>query len=277
MLRASAHPRRPIETGSQVSDLDLSCAGVSVRVRRQGAGKPLVFLHGVCGDEAWLPWLAELAHDHEVFAITHPGFGGSAVPEWLASTLDLASFYQELLEQLDLQRVHIVGVDLGGWIALEMGAQTCTRLAAMTLVAPAGVHVAGARKADIFIVRPERLIRDLFVDPAVADAHWTRYQGASETDRDNRLRDAATAARLGWQPYFYRPGLKHWLHRIRIPVNLVWGAVDRMFAVEHAAPIAALLPDARVEIVAECGHLPHIEHQEAFVRGLRRFEEEVRR
>ena len=78
----------------------------------------------------------------------HPGFDDSDTPDWLDTIHDLAYFYLDFLAQLDLDRVHLAGVSLGGWIAAEMAVRDTSRLASLTLVGAAGIHVPGVPAAS---------------------------------------------------------------------------------------------------------------------------------
>ena len=61
--------------------------------------------------------MAALAKKFDVLAPEHPGFGASDTPEWLDNVADLANFYLDFLEQLDLTGVHLIGSSLGGFWA----------------------------------------------------------------------------------------------------------------------------------------------------------------
>ena len=95
-------------------------AGCSVNVMRGGKGPPLLFLHGAGGAGVWLPFMEKLSERYDVIVPDHPGFGRSDTPEWLDDIGDLAFFYLDFLEALDLDDVHLVGNSLGGWIAAEI-------------------------------------------------------------------------------------------------------------------------------------------------------------
>src|SRR5215208_8427119 len=100
----------------------VTVAGAAVRLFRGGpeGAEPLVFLHGAGGHTGWMPFLDELAGQFEVFAPEHPGFGQSDDPPWLDEVADLAYFHLDLLAGLGLDRVHLIGTSLGGWVAAEM-------------------------------------------------------------------------------------------------------------------------------------------------------------
>src|ERR1700734_1640218 len=94
-------------------------SGAQIRLLRAGpvGAPPLVFLHGAGGHTGWMGFLDELARDFSVYAPEHPGFGRSDDPPWLDEVGDLAYFYLDFLEALGLDRVHLIGTSLGGWIA----------------------------------------------------------------------------------------------------------------------------------------------------------------
>src|SRR5207253_2367025 len=91
-------------------------------------------------------------------------------PEWLDNIADLANFYLDFLDQLDLRGVHLVGSSLGGWIAAELAVRNATRLASLTLIGAAGIHVDGVAQVDTFLTNEEQRIRDLFYDQELAEA-----------------------------------------------------------------------------------------------------------
>src|SRR5215216_5385560 len=99
---------------------NIAVRGCNIRLMRGGSGPPLLFLHGASGAGAWLSCMQSLAGRFDVSVPEHPGFGESDTPDWLDNIHDLAYFYLDFLDALDLRRVHLVGLSLGGWIAAEL-------------------------------------------------------------------------------------------------------------------------------------------------------------
>jgi pimeloyl-ACP methyl ester carboxylesterase len=244
----------------------ISIRGCNITMRRAGTGRPLLYLHGASDAGLWPPSLADLGARHDVIAPEHPGFGASDTPAWLDTIADLASFYLDVLDQLDLTSVHLVGHDLGGWIAAELAVRNTGRLASLTLVGAAGVFVPGVAQVDPFLRTDEQRIRDLFHDPARADEMAASAKRPEAEDIG--LKNQTTAARLTWQPRGYDPHLAKWLHRINVPTLLVWGTNDRVYPIDYAAAYQKLIPGAKLAIIPDCGHLPHIERREIFVAAL---------
>src|SRR6202047_2309887 len=121
--------------------------GATIRLLRGGptdaGGQPLVFLHGAGGHTGWMAFLEELSQRFAVFAPEHPGFGQSDDPPWLDGVGDLAYFYLDFLRALGLERVHLMGTSLGGWIAAELAVRDTARLARLTLVGAGGINAGG--------------------------------------------------------------------------------------------------------------------------------------
>jgi pimeloyl-ACP methyl ester carboxylesterase len=124
---------------------------VNVRIMRRGSGPPLLFLHGANGLPVWLPMFDMLSKEFEVIVPEHPGFGLSDNPSWIRNVGDLAMYYLDFLDGLGPYRVHLVGLSLGGWTAAEIAVRNCSRLASLSLLAPAGVRVKGIPAGDNFI------------------------------------------------------------------------------------------------------------------------------
>jgi len=237
--------------------------GCKVRLRRAGKGPVLLFLHGASGMPAVLPCLHKLAERFDVVVPEHPGYGQSGEPEWLENIHDMAYFYLDFLEKLDLKDVLLVGNSMGGWIALEVAVRSTTRIKSMVVISPAGVKAPGVQPADTFLMSPEEQVRALVYDQKIAEARLA--EPVTPEALDVGLKNRHTTARLAWEPRFHDPHLPKWLHRIKVPVTIVWGAEDRILPVKISAEVKKHIPHAKLEIIPQCGHLPHAEKPDQFV------------
>lgn len=246
----------------------IAVRGSRIRLMRGGAGHPLLVLHGASG-ASWLPFMQKLAQDFEVIAPEHPGFGESDTPDWLDTVHDLAYFYLDLMQQLELDDVNLVGLSFGGWVAAELAVRSTQRLASLTLAGAAGLHVAGVAQLDPFLCSEEQRLRQFFYDPKKAEEIIAR--ALRPEMEDMALKNRTTIAKLTWEPRSHDPHLRKWLHRIDVPTLLIWGDHDRMFPKEHALSYQALIPGAKVAIIPKCGHVPQIEHPDLFVAEIATF------
>jgi pimeloyl-ACP methyl ester carboxylesterase len=237
--------------------------GCKVNLRRGGAGDPLLFLHGASGAPVIMPFMEKLAQRFDVLVPEHPGYGLSDEPEWLDNIHDAAYFYLDFLKQLDLRKVTLVGSSMGGWMAMEMAVRDTSRLKSLVLVSPAGIAAPGVQPADIFLMPPEELVRRLFHDQKIAEQRLAEPMTPEAIDVS--LKNRHTTARLAWEPRLHDPHLPKWLHRIDVPVKIVWGREDRILPVGFVEEYKRLLPRARIHVLESVGHLPHAEKADQFV------------
>jgi pimeloyl-ACP methyl ester carboxylesterase len=261
----------PVATPER-SEIDIN--GTRIAVMRGGSGAPMVLLQGANGADSWTPAMAALAARHEVIVPQHPGFGGAERPVWLERVSDLANFYLDFLETLDLRGVHVVGFSLGGWAAADLATRNASRLASLTLVAPAGLYLAGVPQVDLFAMSDEQAFVHLFHDKTLGEQ--VRARVFTPENEDALLHNRVTVARLCWQPRLHDPQLRHWLHRIRIPTLMVWGENDPLFPPPYATEWARLIPGARSLVLPACGHLPQVEQMKDFIAAVEEFTAERR-
>ena len=254
---------------AQGTDTKVEVRGCDVHVRRGGTGAPLLYLHGAGGIATWMPFLDALSENFDVIAPDHPTFGQSDEPDWLDDIHDMAYFYLDFIEAMDLDRIHLVGQSLGGWIALEMAVRSTRRIETMTLVASAGIRIKGKPAADIFIMDPEELTRALLVDPDLVERMLALE--LTEEQLDVQIRNKVSTARLGWQPRLCDPTLRKWIHRIDVPTHIVWGDSDRIIAPDYAEEFRGLIAGSSVTMIENCGHLPQVERAEPFVEAVAGF------
>jgi len=248
---------------------ELRVREVRIKLHRAGSGPTVLFLHGAGGVPQWLPFFDLLAEDYELLVPEHPGFGGSDDPPWIRSMPDLAMFYLDLVEEAGLDGIHVIGNSLGGWLAAEILIRDRARFKSLVQLAPAGIRVQGVPCGDNFIWGPEEALRNLYYDQSFAD----RILAVKPSDEqmDVMLKNRFTVAKFGWQPRWYNPDLEKWLHRIKLPALVIWGGDDKIMPREYAGLWRERLPDARLILLPECGHLPHVEHAETVARHVHDF------
>jgi pimeloyl-ACP methyl ester carboxylesterase len=249
----------------------LTVEGTRIDLIARGDGRPVVFLHAENGIEPAHAAIDELAKSAQVIAPTHPGFGRSEVPNGMRTVDDLSYFYLDLLDQLDLRDVTLVGVAFGAWIAAEIAVKSTVRLSRLVMANAVGIKVGDREKrdiADIFALTELEFLEIAYCDPKAGERDYKSLPPA-EVMAAARAREAT--ARFAWSPYFHNPRLKSRLHRIRIPTLFLWGAQDRMVGEPYGRAYCALIPGARFEIIERAGHFPHQEQPKIFVEKISGF------
>ena len=243
----------------------LSVAGVELDVLTVGAGPPLVLLHGFAPVGPDAPFVDGLGRHAEVIAPTHPGFGHSTRPPDFDTVYDLVHLYGALLEQLPHERVTLLGLSFGGWLAAEIAVACRHRIAKLILVDALGIKVSGPDTPDIldvFNTSPAEVRRRAWHDPARSAPDFDEMADEALVAHA-RSRDALCL--YAWHPYMYTPQLRRWLGTIRVPSLVLWGASDGIVTPDYGRAYARLIPGARFELIADAGHHPEIERPDAFV------------
>jgi pimeloyl-ACP methyl ester carboxylesterase len=245
--------------------------GIRIEMIERGSGRPLLFLHPGIGISTTAPVLDRLAERTRLIAPSHPGFGGSEQPAWFTTIDDLAYFYLDLIDALELEHIIVAGVSLGGWIAAEMAVKSCERISHLVLANPVGIKISGRESrdiADIFALTEEQLAELAYFDPAAGNYD---YKATPEAEVRAVARNREATARYGWSPYMHDPKLKQRLHRIRVPTLMLWGTADRIVSQAYGQAYCAAIPGARFQAIERAGHFPHLEQPDEFARRILEF------
>ena len=233
--------------------------GVPVAVLTAGSGEPLVFFHGAGtfhGFDFALPW----ASRYRVIVPYHPGWGDSGDAPNLTSLHDYVLHYLDTFDHLRLEGINLVGFSLGGLLAATFAIEHGRRLRKLVLVAPPGLDVPDHPPADLSGIPPERIPEYLVEDMSVIARHMPRQP--SPEFQAARRRELESLFRV-MRPGANNTRLPQWLHRLTMPVMILWGEKDRLVPVQHAAEWARYIPGARVRRFPGAGHLVLDEKTEA--------------
>jgi pimeloyl-ACP methyl ester carboxylesterase len=264
--------------------------GQPVNVIELGSGPPLVFVHGLAGSwPNWLEQLPVLAAKHRVVTLDLPGFGHSPMPAEQISISGYARLLDRLFDTLGIDAAAVVGNSMGGFIGAELAIAFPQRVEQLALISAAGISTfdnRGAVRAIPVLRRVERLV-----------AAYTAWM-ASKSDtvaRRPRLRDAtlnvvtrhpsrlpaALAAELlrgAGKPGFMQAlqanldyDFRDRLPEIACPTLIVWGEDDRLITARDASVFEELIPDSRVVMYKDTGHMAMIERPVAFNALLEEF------
>ncbi|MGE3541996.1 MAG: alpha/beta fold hydrolase, partial [Candidatus Tectimicrobiota bacterium] len=230
-------------------------------LRQAGQGAPLLFLHGVGGLRGWDPFLADLATRFTVYAPSHPGFETSTGLEHVDDIVDMVIYYNDLLDALQLDAVHVVGHSLGGMIAAELAAFSPQRVCKLVLVSALGLWLDTQPVADFFAMTPAQLSTALWHDPQAPEAQALMALPEDETAQLEayltRMQHLSAAGKFLWP--IPDKGLKKRLHRITAPTLLLWGQSDGLVPEAYASAFQQQITGARVTVLPRCGHLPMYE------------------
>jgi 2-hydroxy-6-oxonona-2,4-dienedioate hydrolase len=267
--------KRPLATLAWLGRRRLASAGFEKHVRPSaagpqvvfsgGGGAPVVLIHGA-GDQAggWSKVAPRLATSFSVVVVDLAGHGESAPPEGTLPFATLLAGFDGAMGALPQGKVTLVGNSLGAWIGTVWAKQHPARVNHLVLVN--GGPLLGDRP-------------DLTLQPktrAEADRTLAALRDPSaplipDFVVDDVIREAATGpiARLAAEsksmPAFLLDGK---LAGFDVPVDLLWGASDKLLSVDYAKRLAAQLPAARLTTIERCGHAPAVECPDRFTEAL---------
>ena len=242
------------------------------RVLVAGQGPPIVYLHSFQGPDPWPPAIERLAAHFTVHVPTHPGFAGTDGLEALDDFVDLALYYDELLEALGLGPANLVGHFFGGLVAAEVASIAPGRVRKLVLVAPTGLWLDESPVPDFFAMPDEELRLLLWADPdspvARAAAPVPATPEARAAAQLERVRNLAAVGKFLWP--IPDKGLRKRAHRISAPTLLLWGERDRLNPPAYAQAFARLIRGATLATLP-AGHMLLWERPEECARHIGEF------
>jgi pimeloyl-ACP methyl ester carboxylesterase len=244
---------------------------MTITYTERGTGRPVLLLHGGAGPSSVSEFAERFAQRHPVHVITptHPGFDGTERPAGLDSIQKLAAAYRDLLQELDLEDVVVVGNSIGGWIAAELAVLNEPRVAAVAIVDGVGIEVGGHPVVDFFELTFEQIAAVSYYDPT------GRVLDPGALPEAARRIMAGNRETLGlYAGNMVDPTLRDRLVDVRSPALVVWGDSDGIADPDYGRAFAAALPKADFVLLERTGHLPQLESPEALDRALWTFIEQ---
>jgi pimeloyl-ACP methyl ester carboxylesterase len=245
----------------------------------EGDDTPVLFVHGLSGQwQNWLENIPRVARERRVIAPDLPGHGRSAMPGEKISTQGYGQLLKKLLDVLEIERVHVVGNSLGGFVSAELAVEFPGVVERLVLVSAAGISNSNVYRAPALTVG--RIAGTLASVTAarhrvMAGRPVTRHLALALVARHPSL----LKGDLAWEgfmkgaspPGFYdafRASIEYdfrdRLPEIKAPTLVVWGAKDSVISVRDAEQFERLIDDARKVVMEDTGHVPMAERPQAF-------------
>lgn len=274
-----AHQRWATVAGQPVNLVDLppADAGAPPLV-------PLIFVHGLSGSwQNWLENLPAFARKHRVVAVDLPGFGASPMPVDQRITIPrYATLLVGLMDALGIARACVVGNSMGGFVALELAISAPDRVDSLVLVSPAGIDarelrndrlLGGLRRVERLLVAGGTMVAT-HADWVARRARLRRVSMVMAVRHPERLPNALMAEQIrqgSGKPGFVAAidaltdhDIEDRLGGVACRTLLYWGRDDRIVSVRDARRFLALMPDARVVVLEDTGHLAMLERPARF-------------
>ena len=263
--------------------------GRAVNYVELGSGPPILFVHGLSGQwQNWLCQLPDFAADHRVVAVDLPGFGRSEMPRSKISIKGYGEFVDSFMDEIGMDAATIVGNSMGGFIGAECAIRHPHRVERLVLVSAAGISVQR--------LRFEPGLKLMYIGESVAQWATARIVGRSRevagrprgrkaimwfvTPHAERLspelviEQASGAGKPGFLPAIDALTdypIKDRLDDVKCPTLIVWGRKDFLVPVKDAYVFDELVPDSKLIVYDDVGHIAMLEVPDRFNADVREF------
>ncbi len=243
----------------------VDAAGTELHYLRAGEGEPLLLIQGMSATHlAWgRPFLDELERSFDTIVFDNRGMGLSGQAELPFTIADLAADAVGLLDALELETVHVVGISMGGMIAQELALAHPKRIRTLTigasycggpdgtLMAPEDLQMLGTAYASGV---PEQVFRAMWEINLSPDFRADDSRFAAFTEMGSTL-PAPQPVVLQQMQACAAHDTHERLGQIDLPTLVIHGDVDRLLGYDNGRQIAAGIPGSRLETLEGVGHM----------------------
>ncbi len=242
---------------------------------RESGCWPVVFLHGFTLDHRqWGPEALSLKKKYRLIMPDARGHGQSSTPKTGYSRAHRVDDLAALVDQLELERVHVVGLSMGGSTGIGFALRRPDRLASLTLVSTGAAGYGAGKKLE----RLDKMAREISVEEAKAT--WMKWSlawydspdKAPIAEKMRRMIEEHTGAiwadpKRGKYPREY--DLEK-VHLIAVPTLIIAGSLDKIF-LPLATELHEKIPNSKLVTFDGIGHMVNLEAPQRFARELELF------
>lgn len=246
--------------------VETEAAGRRLVLWRGGSGPDLLLLHG-SGQQAgaWAAVVPGLMDDFTVHVLDLPGHGDSEPAEGVLPFAQIVEGLESYLLSLDRPAI-LVGSSMGAWLATLQAHRHPERVARAVLINGGALLNVPAEGLTLTPTDRESARR---VMAALRDPASPPLSDEVLDDIVRRSRGGPIGRMMQDLPGLMAHLLDGRLGEVTVPVDLLWGASDRLIPLDYARRMESELPRARLTVIEHCGHIPASECPERFFSVLR--------
>lgn len=261
--------------GGLVEQREITSGTVKTSYLSAGKGKPMIFLHGAgAGAVTWYPSIGNIAKSLQVIVPDIVGYGESDKPNAPYDRPYFSRWLKNFLNELNIPKAHIVGLSQGGAIALQFTIDNPEMVDKLVVIDSAGL---GAKVSFWPLVG---MIWMNTFPSSLANFFNSRYilHNPEKRDPNHSLYSIAVLKENGGKKAFQQGRgsavskiSEESLRQIKNETLIIWGKEDKLFSIEYGEAAAKIIPNARLHIIQDGGHLPMIDQPELFNKVLTDF------
>ena len=275
--------RRTVAVKTEAAgDLTLSYHEADDRSEELADRLPLLMLHGGGpGASSWSnfgPALGGFAREFRTLLVDQPGFGASDKPPVVGNYYRFsADAVVALMDQLGIEKVHLLGNSLGGGTSMRLALSYPDRVGRLILMGPGGLSLnlfhadptEGVKRLMEFGAEPTRENLRAFISCMVVDQSLVTDELVEARFADATAPGAQDAMRSMGMSFFHPDTAEDGMlwreaHHLRKHTLLTWGREDRVNPLDGAMVALKLIPKAQLHVFPNCGHWAQIEAAEEF-------------
>jgi len=253
----TATPTQPAARAAQITD-----GAINVMSVGEGPGMPVVMLHGFGGDmNSWALAQAELGVSRTVHALDLPAHGGSTIPSAPLTVESIARSVAQAFDAIGVARAHFIAHSLGAAVSLLLAREHPSRVASLSLIAPAALGPdIDAAYIEAFLSAERRPQMKQALAALFADPEQIRREMVDDVLRFMRT-DGVPAALRGLAKDAFPDGKQRLVLRdvaaaAAVPVQVIWGQQDRVIPDTHSRDLPQSI---HVHLIESAGHMVHLE------------------
>jgi pimeloyl-ACP methyl ester carboxylesterase len=233
-----------------------------------GNGEPVIFLHGAgAGAVTWYPSIHTISKNFQVLALDIVGYGESDKPDAPYNRAYFSKWLKDFLKELKISKAHIVGLSQGGAIALQFAIDNPEMVDKLVLVDAAGL---GAKVSFWPLIG---MIWMNCFPSSMANSFNSPYLLHKPTNRDpNHIGYSIDVLKSKGGKKAFQQGRgtavskipEELLKQIENETLIIWGKDDKLFSVEYGEAAAKIIPNAKLRVIQDAGHLPLMDQPEIF-------------
>ena len=244
---------------------------IRLAYEREGTGPVIIFLHGIGGNRTnWYEQQTVLSNRFCTMALDARGYGKSDDPIEMLKFSDFADDLYALLNHLDVKLAHLVGLSMGGMIALDFCGRYPQRVATLTLAdSSQGLGTADEATRQDFLKRRLDPLESGLTPADLAPKMIDILVGSKASEKvRQRLLDSLSVVRTG--PYIQAlkatvtTDFRSILPNIDVPTLIIVGDEDKVLPTSESRLLADAIPGAELVTIEHAGHLSNIESPDRF-------------